>query len=585
VVSEAGGNGSIFPRRKKLTIVTIVAEEESVGRFKHQLTLKNPYAGGGNLMNTVVILREVTGSPGRKGHLPTTRFHAVYRMVAAGLWFAFAVVVSGMFFSSKAAAQNLSWQEDPQPKRRTRAAAQTYPDQELPCDRVAMNDDTPVLTTPVPPGTVDSPSNESSTKKKTESAAEAFRGDGPQPTRGIPPLPRQPVAADEGKTVEPSEPFGNSEEGSDENDFGYDGPAFRGFLSNRLWFRGEALLWWVRGGQTPPLLTTSPGSTPQAQAGVLGQTDTTILFGDQALNTGLHAGGRLTFGLWLDRCENSGVEFSYFILGQNTQTYNNASMGNPILARPFFDVNPAVAAESSQLIAYPNFSSGTFSAVSTENFQGAEALWRQGIVHGCDGRIDLLAGYRFQRLTDGLTIADSTTSSGTASVAPTGTTINSTDLFHTRNDFNGGELGFATQWHRNRWSLETTLKLGIGQTSTQVLVNGWTTVVANGTNAAYTGGLLALPSNIGTYNSQQFSMMPEIGFTLGYDLTPRLKATAGYTLLYWSDVARPGDQIDLNVDSRQFPPPTTTTATKPEFVLHTSDFWAQGLNLGLDYRF
>jgi len=24
---------------------------------------------------------------------------------------------------------------------------------------------------------------------------------------------------------------------------------------------------------------------------------------------------------------------------------------------------------------------------------------------------------------------------------------------------------------------------------------------------------------------------------------------------------------------------------KPEFVLHTSDFWAQGVNLGPDYRF
>ena len=147
-------------------------------------------------------------------------------------------------------------------------------------------------------------------------------------------------------------------------------------------------------------------STPQAQAGVLGQPDTTVLFGDQELNTGLHAGGRMTFGLWLDRCEQSGVEFSYFILGQNTQTYNTASTGNPILARPFFDVNPTVAPQSSQLIAYPNSFSGTFNATSTENFQGAEAFWRRAIVHSGDGRIDLLAGYRFQSLTDGLIIAD-----------------------------------------------------------------------------------------------------------------------------------------------------------------------------------
>jgi hypothetical protein len=145
-------------------------------------------------------------------------------------------------------------------------------------------------------------------------------------------------------------------------------------------------------------------------------------------------------------------------------------------------------------------------------------------------------------------------------------------------------LGFATQWHRNRWSLDTLLKLGIGQTRTRVIIDGWTTVVANGTTAGYSGGQLALPSNMGTFNSHQFSMIPEIGFTVGYDLTSRLKATAGYTLMYWSNVARPGDQIDLNVDPAQFPPPTATGA-RPAFALHASDFWAQGLNLGLDFHF
>ena len=100
----------------------------------------------------------------------------------------------------------------------------------------------------------------------------------------------------------------------------------------------------------------------------------------------------------------------------------------------------------------------------------------------------------------------------------------------------------------------------MGQTHTEVLINGWTTVISNGNSVGYSGGQLALPSNMGTHSSQQFSVMPEIGFTLGYDLTPRLKATAGYTLLYWSNVARPGDQIDLNLDQGQFPPATTTTA-------------------------
>jgi hypothetical protein len=389
--------------------------------------------------------------------------------------------------------------------------------------------------------------------------------------------------ADEGNPAELNEPFnGSCNEDCGNCDFGYPSSALREVLAKRLWFRGEALLWWLKGGQTPPLLTTSPASTPQAQAGVLGEPNTTILFGDQELNPGLHAGGRMTFGLWLDDCEQTGVELSYFIMGQNTQSYNNASMGDPILARPFF--NTASGAQDSNLIAYPNALNGTFSASSTENFQGAEALLRRALIHGNDGRIDILAGYRFERLADGLQIGDSTTSSGTSTIAPAGTTINVMDTFHTRNDFNGADLGFSTEWRRNRWSLETLLKLGIGDTHSTVLINGWTTVVANGTTAGYTGGQLGLPSNIGVHNSSQFSVMPEIGFTLGYDITPRLKASAGYTLLYWSNVARPGDQIDLNLDPAQFPPPTGT-GIKPAFVLHTSDFWAQGLNLGLNYSF
>ena len=34
----------------------------------------------------------------------------------------------------------------------------------------------------------------------------------------------------------------------------------------------------------------------------------------------------------------------------------------------------------------------------------------------------------------------------------------------------------------------------------------------------------------------------ELGVTLGFDLTERLQATFGYTFMYWSRVARPGDR-------------------------------------------
>jgi hypothetical protein len=496
------------------------------------------------------------------------------------LWFTLALLASGVFPATRASAQDGSWQPDPH-KPRAHAAAQGYPDQEIPSPTLALNEE---LQAPTPdaPGTVDSPSNQPTPKKKSVPLGDAAPDDGTQAGHGASPSSRRPAPANEPAMMDNREVFGDSADEGEEGNFGYAVPSMRGMFARRLWFRGEALLWWARGGETPPLLTTSPGSTAQAQAGVLGQPNTTILFGDQELNMGLHAGARMSFGMWLNDAEESGIEFSYLILGSNTQSFSAASTGIPILARPFFNIS--TGAQDSQLIAYPNNFGGTFTATSTENLQGAEAAWRQALIHTGEGRIDMIAGYRFARLTDGLEIGDSVTSSGTAAAAPAGTTVNVSDTFHTRNDFNGGELGFATQWRRNRWSLDTTMKLGIGETHTEVLVNGWTTVIANGTTAGYTGGQLALPSNIGTHSSEQFSMMPEIGFTLGYDLTPRLRATAGYTLLYWSNVARPGDQIDLNVDSAQFPP-ATGTGVKPEFALHTSDFWAQGVNLGLDFRF
>ena len=101
------------------------------------------------------------------------------------------------------------------------------------------------------------------------------------------------------------------------------------------------------------------------------------------------------------------------------------------------------------------------------------------------------------------------------------------------------------------------------------------------------GGLLALASNVGRYERDHFAMIPELGITLGYDVTCNVRATFGYTFLYWSKVARPGDQIDLDVNITQFGNNGNNLVgePRPEFNWVTTDFWAQGLRVGLDYRF
>jgi hypothetical protein len=338
-------------------------------------------------------------------------------------------------------------------------------------------------------------------------------------------------------------------------------------LFQHVWVRADGLLWWTNGGKIPPLLTTSPIGTLPQQAGVLGQPGTTVLLGNQELNDDFRGGGRISFGTWLDDCENVGIEFTYLGLGQSVDGLAINSTENPILARPFFNVD--TGAEDAHSIAYPNLRHGSFSSSSTSNFQVAEFLVRRAIARGCGYRIEILGGYRFQGLAEGLDITD------TSTLVASNQSITVFDEFHARNDFNGGEVGFAVEGHGCHWSYETNLKLALGGTHSNIDITGSTTT-STGTTP---GGLLAQASNMGPHEADQFSVIPELGFTVGYDLTCNLRAMVGYTIIYWSNVTRPGDQIDLDVS---LPPQTNA---KPAFTQNTSDFWAQGINLGLDYRF
>ena len=100
------------------------------------------------------------------------------------------------------------------------------------------------------------------------------------------------------------------------------------------------------------------------------------------------------------------------------------------------------------------------------------------------------------------------------------------------------------------------------------------------------GGLLALLTNIGTYRSSSFALIPEFEFRAGYNITPRLRAFAGYTLIVWPNVARAGEQIDPVVNPAFLPPPIPGAGgpLRPAFPNRLSTLWVQGLSLGLEYR-
>jgi hypothetical protein len=105
------------------------------------------------------------------------------------------------------------------------------------------------------------------------------------------------------------------------------------------------------------------------------------------------------------------------------------------------------------------------------------------------------------------------------------------------------------------------------------------------------GGVLAQRTNIGRYSRDEFALVPEIGLQAHYDVLSWLRATVGYNLLYCTSVARPGDAIDRRIDIRQVPidpsfsPGAASTAQRPRFDFRDSDFWAHGLNFGVEVRY
>jgi hypothetical protein len=88
-------------------------------------------------------------------------------------------------------------------------------------------------------------------------------------------------------------------------------------------------------------------------------------------------------------------------------------------------------------------------------------------------------------------------------------------------------------------------------------------------------------------SSNKFAVVPEAQVKLGYDITPTIRVTVAYDFLYWSNVVRPTDQIDRNLVKGQFfqEDPLSTSLAYPQRLDKTTDFYVQGISVGLQARF
>ena len=285
----------------------------------------------------------------------------------------------------------------------------------------------------------------------------------------------------------------------------------------------------------------------------------------------------------------SSSDDTFFFLSSDTIHFAATSDRFPVLARPFFNINTGT--EFSEVLASPGLARGAVAVSEPMEFWGIELNARKPLLCDCNWRLDLLAGFRYLELNEGLHITESIlVDSGVPGFG--GDSILVTDRFNTRNNFYGGQLGLLSEWRRGRWSIDARWKVALGASHEVVNIGGAQLVTPpGGSTTVFPGGLFALSSNTGRFDRSRFAVVPDVGVNLGYNITPALRAFVGYNFIYWSSVVRPGDQIDREINVRQIPGPnfptggSNTLVARPSVPFKSTDFWAHGVNFGLELKY
>jgi hypothetical protein len=226
---------------------------------------------------------------------------------------------------------------------------------------------------------------------------------------------------------------------------------------------------------------------------------------------------------------------------------------------------------------------GSFRGEATERlrntFLGAELYGSMKLGSGSGWRVDGLSGLRYLRLNETYTFD---TASPFIPPAPADVWVTK-DEFDALNKFYGAQLGARVRGDWGTFFLNGVVKIGLGAMEQSVTVDGF--LITNDFNnfgepQTFPGnGYFTSPALRRNHNRTVFAFVPEAGLTAGWRLGRVASVVVGYTFLYLSDVARPGNHVDPAFD------PVSAVPTRPSFKFQGSDFWAHGVNVGFLLEF
>lgn len=358
-----------------------------------------------------------------------------------------------------------------------------------------------------------------------------------------------------------------------------------------VWFEMDYLLWWLSASPSPqPIVTT--GSLLDPNPGLIGQPGTRVLLGDDTVGNNPFNGIRLAAGTWWDEARSIGYEGSGFTLERrrNFEGVGSDPNGNPLLVRPF--VNTQTNQQTGILVAFPGFQTGAVTSVNSTRLCGWDFNVAINGTETGDFRADGLVGVRCMYLSesmDNLQTVTALVNQGPPNTAALqqGERLSVRDFFQTQSNFYGGQLGGRMTWRGDRLTTTATVKVGIGVTDQIAELDGVATP-RNDAGQFIPSGYFVNSGNQGKYYTSHFTIMPELSLNMSYRVWKSFWLRAGYDVVYWSSVVRPGNVRTPSLNPAIIPNlqgfgvgPTD----QPRATLDTTDFWAQGLNLGFEFRF
>lgn len=346
----------------------------------------------------------------------------------------------------------------------------------------------------------------------------------------------------------------------------------------------------MEGYSTPGLVTQSPGGTAQNIAGVLGNGSTSVLSGNQTVGDGLRVGGRLRMGYWFDACRKFGIQGDFFALGGGGESQRFNGNGTDSFARPFFNTNPDVNGQDSQIFSRPGLAEGSLSIQTSSNIISAGPSLRWNLCCCEDPcstnsrRVDFLLGYRFFRFDE--EFASQEILNPVDGLFVEGTRYELNDRISTENEFHGVELGLNHMRQRGRWLWDIAALFAVGEVQRSVELDGSTRITVPGfQDTTLPGGFFVGANDIGRYEDREYAVIPQVRANLSYCLGCNWRLGVGYDFIYLNSVFRPDAYLNTTFDGSRLAraPEIGVVGERP--ATPDRDLFLHGVNINLTYNF